>query len=106
MFTRSKASTATATVGGSAMNPMEDDTSSTALRPAVPSTEGSLAEAAGAPVSSNIPPLPPNVTYKSNSGEHDPTQFHPFRSLPLDSPSRASHFVGMIHYNIVNGRRA
>ncbi|KAL1435127.1 hypothetical protein MTO96_011257 [Rhipicephalus appendiculatus] len=53
------ASAATATAGGSAMNPMEDDTSSTALGPAVPTTEGSLAEAAGAPVSSNIPPPAP-----------------------------------------------
>ncbi|XP_049272511.1 ATP-binding cassette sub-family C member 2 [Rhipicephalus sanguineus] len=38
---------------------MEDDTSSPAVGPAVPTTEGSLAEAAGAPVSSNIPPPAP-----------------------------------------------
>ncbi|KAH7947620.1 hypothetical protein HPB52_014611 [Rhipicephalus sanguineus] len=59
MLTRSKASAATAIVGGSAVNPMEDDTSSPAVGPAVPTTEGSLAEAAGAPVSSNIPPPAP-----------------------------------------------
>ncbi|KAL1476025.1 hypothetical protein MTO96_036833 [Rhipicephalus appendiculatus] len=41
------------------MNPMEDDMSSTALGPAVPTTEGTLAEAVGAPVSSNIPPRQP-----------------------------------------------
>ncbi|KAH7957092.1 hypothetical protein HPB52_015160 [Rhipicephalus sanguineus] len=41
------------------MNPMEDDTSSLALGPAVLTTEGSLAEAAGAPISSNIPPPAP-----------------------------------------------
>ncbi|KAH7951826.1 hypothetical protein HPB52_013438 [Rhipicephalus sanguineus] len=59
MLTRSKASAATAIVGRSAVNPMEDDTSSPAVGPAVPTTEGSLAEAAGAPVSSNIPPPAP-----------------------------------------------
>ncbi|KAL1474127.1 hypothetical protein MTO96_038217 [Rhipicephalus appendiculatus] len=57
------------------MNPMEDDTSSTALRPAVPTTEGSLAEAAGAPVSSNIPPPAPRQLLPSELDVEDaPTQ--------------------------------
>ncbi|KAL1416095.1 hypothetical protein MTO96_028264 [Rhipicephalus appendiculatus] len=53
------------------MNPMEDDTSSTALRPAVPTTEGSLAEAAGAPVSSNIPPPAPRQPLPSELDVED-----------------------------------
>ncbi|KAL1480007.1 hypothetical protein MTO96_034758 [Rhipicephalus appendiculatus] len=59
------------------MNPLEDDTSSTALRPAVPTTEGSLAEAAGAPVSSNIPlpaaglPMPDCLQALASQGEAD-----------------------------------
>ncbi|KAH7961702.1 hypothetical protein HPB52_011364 [Rhipicephalus sanguineus] len=75
MLTRSKASAATAIVGGSAVNPMEDDTSSPAVRPAVPTTEGSLAEAAGAPVSSNIPPPHPVSLFRRSlmSGAHQLT---------------------------------
>ncbi|KAL1426912.1 hypothetical protein MTO96_017904 [Rhipicephalus appendiculatus] len=57
------------------MNPVEDDTSSTVLRPAVPTTEGSLAEAAGAPVSSNIPPPAPRQPLPSELEVEDaPTQ--------------------------------
>ncbi|KAL1487090.1 hypothetical protein MTO96_046675 [Rhipicephalus appendiculatus] len=58
------------------MNPMEDDTSSTALRPAVPTTEGSLAEAARGPrVSSNLPPPAPRQPLPSELDVEDaPTQ--------------------------------
>ncbi|KAH7976694.1 hypothetical protein HPB52_018308 [Rhipicephalus sanguineus] len=79
MLTRSKASAVTAIVGGSAVNPMEDDTSSPAVGPAVPTTEGSLAEAAGAPVSSNIPPPAPRQPLPSEFDVRD-TSTHPPQS--------------------------
>ncbi|KAH7977000.1 hypothetical protein HPB52_022810 [Rhipicephalus sanguineus] len=87
MLTRSKASAATAIVGGSAVNPMEDDTSSPAVGPAVPTTEGSLAEAAGAPVPSNIPPPAPRQPLPSEfdvrGASTHPPQSSTGPSLPM-----------------------
>ncbi|KAH8024183.1 hypothetical protein HPB51_022244 [Rhipicephalus microplus] len=57
------------------MHPTEDDTSSTALEPPVPTTQESLAQAAGTPVSSHIPPPAPHQT---PTGEATPS--HPQQS--------------------------
>ncbi|KAH8038117.1 hypothetical protein HPB51_022351 [Rhipicephalus microplus] len=50
----------TVTVGPSQMHPTKDDTSSTALEPPVPTTQESLAQVRGTPVSSRIPPPVPH----------------------------------------------
>ncbi|KAL1426024.1 hypothetical protein MTO96_003493 [Rhipicephalus appendiculatus] len=69
------------------MNPMEDDTSSTALGPAVPTTERSSAEAAGAPVSSNISPPAPRQPLPSEfdvqGAPTQPQQSSTAASLPM-----------------------
>ncbi|KAH7939231.1 hypothetical protein HPB52_009084 [Rhipicephalus sanguineus] len=69
------------------MNPMKDDTSSPAVGPAVPTTQGSLAEAAGAPVSSNIPPPAPRQPLPSGfdvqGAPSHPPQSSTGPSLPM-----------------------